>query len=250
MNKLSVIVTYNKNVDNLAVLLVLLQQQTLKPSEIIVVDTSENKSGLEIAKKFKLPLQDMKVICGKFGVYEAWNKGIKQIKSNNDVLVLNDDLLIQPNLLESLLTVSNSINNSLSERVLALFPITSEKEHCSQCIDYSYSLDTSNESIKYDLSPQKWMPGFCFYLTRECVDEVGLFDTDYKIWFGDDDYQKRIFNTAIRLSGHRYRYMPFCKVLNTEVFHFGGKSYEYASKDVQKIIDIDRRLFERKHYGK
>lgn len=87
-----------------------------------------------------------------------------------------------------------------------------------------------------------WLPGFCFMLTAQAVKEVGLFDLRFKVWFGDDDYQTRLHDKANDLG------IPaILKIKTVYVYHYGGLSYAYQSKAVQKLIDTDRKAYQTKY---
>jgi GT2 family glycosyltransferase len=92
------------------------------------------------------------------------------------------------------------------------------------------------------LSVTNWMPGFCFCLTDECIKEVGVFDLNYQIWFGDTDYEARIGKKAPLL-----KKFGILRMDETFVYHYGGKSYKYQNKIIKKIIDKDRKFFISKH---
>ncbi len=74
--------------------------------------------------------------------------------------------------------------------------------------------------------------GVAFYLKSVCITQIGKFNEDYKIWFGDDDYSNRLKGKIGKLT-------------NEFLFHFGGTSYKYKSPEVQAVISKDRELYEK-----
>lgn len=237
---MKVIVTYYSAQNNLTALLTLLQAQVIQPEEIIVIDTSINKSGLEIAQKFYansgVPIR---VECARVNIYEAWNRGI-DLANGSDVLILNDDLLIPINFIDVLGLVANNLS------AYCLVPATPPKSHYKNRVTGGFGFYARMPENENDIEIVDWMPGFCFYLSKECIKDVGLFDEKhFKCWFGDDDYQERIKKTAVKNN-----HVPIVRINSVYVYHYGGKSYEYQSKEVQRIINKDRKSYAKKHLQK
>jgi len=70
-----------------------------------------------------------------------------------------------------------------------------------------------------------------------------MFDSKhYKCWFGDDDYQDRIKKKA-----KKNNVIPIFRINSLFVYHYGGKSYKYQSKEVQKLIIKDRKAYAKKN---
>lgn len=234
------IITYYSARENLAVLLSLLQSQLVQPEEIIIIDTSPTKTGLEIVQKFAcnsgVPI---KVECARVGVYEAWNRGI-DLAEGSDVVIMNDDLIIPMNFIDILDLVARNTDS------YCLVPMTPPKEHSQDRVSVKFEHFSRLPETSADISISPWMPGFCFYLSKKCIKEVGLFDDKhFKCWYGDDDYQERIKKAAIK-----NKVLPIVKINCMYVYHFGGKSYKYQSKEVQKLIIKDRKSYAKKYIKK
>lgn len=234
------IITYHKDKQHLAVLLTLLQAQMVLPEEIIIIDTSSDKSGLEIARKFSANNEvKIKVECAQVGIYEAWNKGIN-LANGSDVVIMNDDLLIPINFIDVLGLVS--INTS----AYCIVPNTPKREHYSDKVDVSFPFYARLPETPDDISISDWMPGFCFYLSNKCVQDVGIFDeSHFKCWFGDNDYEDRL-----KKVGKKNNIIPILKINSMFIYHFGGKSYQYQNKEVQSLINKDRKAYAKKHPNK
>lgn len=231
----SVVVTYHSNIQHLVAILINLQAQLLPPKRIIVIDTSTNKSGLDVAQKFNTGNSEIIVECAEIGIYEAWNRGI-ELAGGDDVLICNDDILLPINTMDLFLIAK------VQTQALAYVPLTVPREHMSNSVSVPYSWFGRIPERIEDYALTTWMSGFCFYLTRKLIDAVGVFDTNYKVWFGDDDYQARILQHGAETN------IPGIIKLNTcFVYHYGGKSYKYQSKDVQGLIEKDRDYFAKKH---
>src|SRR5688572_270800 len=102
---ISVVLPYFNNRDGLAVTLLLLQQQTLLPARIIILDSSKDKSGLALAKRYRLPDVTIIVEVFKGTIYQAWNKGI-ELAGESDCLIINDDLLFPLDFIETMTAVT------------------------------------------------------------------------------------------------------------------------------------------------
>jgi GT2 family glycosyltransferase len=231
------IITYYSAQENLAVLLTLLQAQLVLLEEIIIIDTSPTKTGLDVAMKFNTNSGiKITVECARVGIYEAWNRGI-DLAGESDVVIMNDDLIIPINFTDVLGLVSVNTN------AYCIVPNTPPKEHYKNRVDLDFGFYAKLPETKEDLSFTDWMSGFCFFLKKECIKEVGLFDDKhFKVWFGDDDYQNRIKKEA-----NKNNVVPILKIDSMFVYHYGGKSYEYQSKEVQKLINKDRKYYAKKY---
>ncbi|TDF84114.1 glycosyltransferase family 2 protein [Pseudomonas sp. H9] len=90
-----------------------------------------------------------------------------------------------------------------------------------------------------------WLPG-CFYLVRrEVLDQVGLFDPRYFLYFEEVDHCKRV-----KEAGWKVVYYP-----HTTVVHIGGESsksvteLEAASRQISTYQIESELLYFRKHHG-
>jgi len=228
-NNISVVVPYHKNSYGLVYTLTMLQNQTVKPSKIIIIDTSNDKSGLSISKMFAYNDITIVVVCMKVNIYKAWNEGIS-LSGQDNVLIINDDITMPINFIE-ILKYSLSQKNSL-----CFVPKTSSREHHANFITTVYANKAEGQ---ISFSDTDWMPGFCFLLTRECIEKVGVFNTEkYEIWFGDDDYQDRM-----KLYGKQNSKTAITLINGIFVYHFMGRSYRYQSKEILKIIAKDRKNY-------
>lgn len=216
-------------------MLTLLQAQVTPLEEIIVIDTSPTKTGLEVAQRFTTNVIPIKVECARVGIYEAWNRGI-DLAGDSDVLIMNDDLIIPINLTDILQLVADST------LAYAIVPATPDKDHYKDYVDMTLGFYAKVPEVAGDVVRVKWMPGFCFYLSRQCIKDVGVFDTHFKVWYGDDDYQNRIHAKAKETNN-----LAIIGIPSAFVYHFGGKSYQYQTKDTQRKIDKDRKLFFKKY---
>ncbi|QXH54087.1 glycosyltransferase family 2 protein [Pseudomonas fakonensis] len=90
-----------------------------------------------------------------------------------------------------------------------------------------------------------WLPG-CFYLVRrEVLDQVGLFDPRYFLYYEEVDHCKRV-----KAAGWKVVFYP-----HTTVVHIGGESsksvseLEAASRQISAYQIESELLYFRKHHG-
>lgn len=223
---ISVIVPYKNNPDGLTATLLMLQQQTLLPDQIIIMDSSESKRGLALARRYRLPGVKVVVEVHKGNIYQAWNKGI-ELAGLSDCLIINDDLLMPLDLIETLEYVSRRVP------AMAYVPDTPPREFRSTKVDdyFTWLSDASGTEFV------KWMPGFCFMLPRTTIDKLGVFDEKYQVWYGDTDMEKRIHEADGRV----------LKINNLYVYHYGSTSYGKLKRPgLINRIEKDRKYFETK----
>lgn len=229
------IVTHYSDINGLTAILTLLQAQVTPLEEIIVIDTSPNKTGFDVAKRFSTNLIPVTVECARVGIYEAWNRGI-ELAEGSDVVIMNDDILIPINFTDILQLVADATF------AYAVVPATPPKDHYKGYVDMKLGFFSNVPQKVGDVVRVSWLPGFCFYLSKKCIEEVGTFDTKFKVWFGDEDYQNRIHEKAKETNN-----IGIVGIPSVFVYHYGGKSYQYQTKEVQKKINKDRKLFFKKY---
>lgn len=90
-----------------------------------------------------------------------------------------------------------------------------------------------------------WVPGCYYFMRREVVDRVGLFDPRYFLYFEEVDHCRSVQN-----AGWTVCFYPF-----TEVIHIGGESAKAlgplttAGRQVFAIETESELLYFRKHHG-
>ncbi len=230
---ISVVIPYYSNTIGLTTILLLLQQQTKRIKNITIIDSSKEQSAKMIVDYVRLPSTNVKIIANFEGnIYQAWNKGIKQSKKS-DYLILNDDILIPLNFIEILSALKQKGH-------LCYVPTAAWKGARIENIDENFTWMTKTLQIK--LTPTQWMKGFCFFLPEKTVEKVGLFDESFSIWFGDDDYQMRLLDYA-----RKYNLEAIVEIFGCYVFHYGRKSYsKVVKKEFKTNVLKDKKKFEKK----
>lgn len=230
---ISVVIPYYSNSDGLAILLTLLQIQSNPPRLIIVIDNSKNKEGLRICKKYKYHIP-IKTYTDIGTIYQSWNKGIESCV--DDILIINDDVLLPLNSIEILNRAQKMYP------ALCYVPKTPSIEHRQKmAIDKKFLW-----LVKSDILCQKtfWMPGFCFFLPRTTINSIGLFDTKFRIWYGDFDYQERLHRYSLKTNQP-----SILRINSLYIYHFGTLSYNLLSQTNQKIIKSDKRILNEKYHN-
>lgn len=220
----TVIIPHASSTETLIALLIELQHQTKPPKDIIIIDCSSDKTGLRIARKFSFNLTPITVIVRKGTIYENWNEGLevgREKHPNANFLIVNDDILIPTDAIET-------FEKFVKDNTLCLVPETPTRYHYENYVNTVFQ--TKSKPTKTTIT--EWMSGFVFYLTKKCVDEIGYFNTNYKVWFGDTDFEDRIKKVG-----------KIEKIEGLYVYHYGSKSYKYQSKEVQEQISKDRELY-------
>ena len=180
---ISTIIPYFNNPNGLTASLLMLQQQTLLPSQIIIMDSSKDKSGLALARRYRLPGVKIVVEIHNGNIYQGWNKGI-ELAGNDDCLFINDDLLMPLDMIELMEYWIRQMP------AMAYVPETPSREFRSERVEDNFTWLSNLGNV----TETNWMSGFCFLLPRKTIEEVGSFDEKYDVWFGDADDEKRMMH--------------------------------------------------------
>jgi len=90
-----------------------------------------------------------------------------------------------------------------------------------------------------------WVPGCYYLIRREVIDQVGLFDPRYFLYYEEVDHCKRV-----KQAGWKVVYYP-----HTTVVHIGGESAKSvdtlnaASRQISRLQIESELLYFRKHHG-
>lgn len=90
-----------------------------------------------------------------------------------------------------------------------------------------------------------WLPGCYYLIRREVIDQVGLFDPRYFLYYEEVDHCKRV-----KQAGWKVVYYP-----HTTVVHIGGESAKSvgdlntASRQISSLQIESELLYFRKHHG-
>lgn len=178
------------------------------------------------------------------GFAASVNTGISA--SNRDVVILNSDVVVPLHWIDRLRSCVAS-----ASRVATVTPFTNSGSVCS----YPYFCESSELPEGLDLEAVAGLfaeanagqylelptgVGFCMYISRECLDEVGLFDVEI---FGEGYGEENDF--CLRASAEGFTHL-LCGDLF--VYHAGGVSFGDSRADLMERADslIVKR---HPHYG-
>lgn len=219
-----VCVTYNSQPLCLVHFIANISPQLSANDEIIVYDSSSDASAGAIITKFKTNRINISTVsCPKLSIYQQWNGAISHIGAHEGILFCNDDILLP-------LTLVSAIKNTAKKtRFQALVPNVSPPEIQNRRVDPNFVWYSSPGVV---VNTTRWLCGFCFYLKKETIETVGVFDEHYVIWYGDTDYGRRLSSIGC--------------IKSEFVFHFGGSSFKYHNDLIKQQILKDRAHFNRK----
>lgn len=161
---------------------------------------------------------------------QAVNKGLKA--SNNDVVILNNDVIVGENWLsafrKSPFDITNPFSNCDAGWIHDHYPVVGNvKLHPNMQLG-----DVDNESlmnyqspfteiIKRDQPGQSWVAFYATYIKKKVIDSVGLLDDTFLNGGEDYDYCRRAVKLGFNC-GH---------VFSSWVFHFGGKTRKVSEDE-------------------
>ena len=221
-NRLCSIIILNWNsCDLLKRCIELVEKNTKRKYELIIVDNGSNDESIEYIKtlKYKYVLNNK-----NFGFAGGVNCGIKVKSSDSDICLLNVDAEVQENWLDELY---NSLINNYTAGIVG--PLGNEVESGYQSKNY----------IDKDIQVPNLM-GFCMLIMNEVYEKIGLFDESFKIGgYEDNDYGMRSIMAG-------YNLFISSKSL---VIH---KAHQVFNKNGLNYMDIDpinKEVFYNKFYS-
>ena len=118
------------------------------------------------------------------GVTKSWNIGIQRaLNDGADVVcVSNSDVVFGRTVLRECLACLRAGNHSCYPYSIKGGPLSPDWE----------KIDASYGPIQSMWSDGGYAGGWCFFLTRECLEKVGLFDERFTLWYQDAQYWRRL----------------------------------------------------------
>lgn len=189
--------------------------------EYIIVDGGSTDSTINIIKEYQ-PLFEGKLKYNSEpdkGIYDAFNKGIKQA-TGEYVWLVNSDDYIEENAIQDIYDFSQTYKNSEKPIISAIMNVRDEKENLL------YQVKSSPEKVEAayknntmgTIHPATIVP-------KRIYDIVGLYDINYKI-IGDIDWFKRAYKANMPIA--------FLKKELTN-FSTGGSALVPTIKKVSRI---------------
>lgn len=185
MKKISIItVTYNCANTLIDTIKSVNQQSARYLIEYIVVDGASSDNTVSIIKDNEHQI-DRWISEKDNGIYDAMNKGLKMASGEWVGFLHADDLFYEPNTIERLL--NNIDYNEYNVAYGNLNYIQEEPPH--KVVRFWQSQNFTSKLLK-----RGWMPPHpTVYIKKELINEVGYFNTNYKI-SADYDYMLRLFS--------------------------------------------------------
>lgn len=210
--------------------------------ELIVVDNNSSDNTAEYLKEFQKEKDNVKILLNNTnrGYAGGNNDGIK-LATGDYIILLNNDTLVSPNWLDTLLKVFEA-----DPSVGLVGPVTNNASSV-QCLNF--------EGIKpfnYIELTQKYLKAnqgkcfvtnrltfFCVAIKRDVLNKVGTLDEEYKRgYFEDDDYCKRVLSYGYKLAIAE----------DSFVYHMGCLSFKSMENiDFDTLMANNRKLFIKKH---
>lgn len=221
---------------DLAVLLTQLQQQREKPKLVFIADNSKDGSGLAIATRYHHDDSIPFVIQRNVGpIHKSWNTGIK-FAGDDDVAIINDDVLLPWDFVDSFSAYAKSGGAMMYCPDNAGFPPTNRIRKGYEWYSKSVLDFRLLDHAEYVLPPS--LTGWCMIIPNSTIKKVGMFDEGFKLYFGDKDYEARIFKHGGQIA--------FIKGLYVQ--HYGSTStLNMEPKKVKSSYVHDEAYFKNKY---
>jgi len=246
-----IIVNWNTKEYLLRCLRSVFQLKERESCEVIVVDNgSQDGSAKEVKRLF--PNIDLIVNEQNFGFAKATNQGIKH-SSGRYVLLLNPDTEVQEGSIGRLV----DFMNSYPDVGVAGVQLLNEDGSRQNSIANFPSLATEllNKSLLRRLFPEKFpgkekdypgpievdsVIGACMLVRRQAMEEVGILDEDYFLFFEETDWCYRM-----KAAGWKVYHVPQAKIV-----HFQGRGAESRKKEAKVEYYTSRYQFFKKNRGR
>lgn len=228
-----VAIPYANNPLDLAVLLTQLQSQEVLPTAIYLADNSKDGEGIRIAERYhwKIPIATQKKVGG---VYASWNAAIRYA-GDEDLAIINDDIMISRDFVSIMSKYAQSGEAAMYCPASSGFPPVNN-------IRSGYDWTQTNELSYFFLEKEQYLlppsiAGWCFVLPKKTRETIGNFDETYGLYFGDKDYEKRIFEAKQKV----------CFIKGLQVQHFGSTStLKIKPKNHQALYKLDEETYKKK----
>ena len=240
--KISIIIPIYNAYDDLIKCLESIFKYTQGNYELILINDNSSDYRIEHLLNEYNKKNNVKIIKNEFnkGFVENVNIGLKI--SQNDVILLNSDTIVTPKWLQKLIfcayskkdigTVTPVANNSGAFSV----PVTGINNVIPVELGINGMANIIEKSSKRVFMEVPTGNGFCMYIKRDVINEVGLFDVENfgKGYCEENDYCMRAIQKG------------WCNVIDdsTYIFHKGSASF---SDEKEQLIKKHRKILDMKH---
>lgn len=119
---------------------------------------------------------------------------IQEKELDGDILISNSDVLFND------CTIENLVNKLNDPKIGAVSPriYNTNNEHIFDTIELNGFLQKYNKT-NFSVSKTDYVPGCCFIVKRELIEEIGLFDDSFFMYWEEVDLSIRIRNQGLQL---------------------------------------------------
>jgi len=203
--KISIITVTLNNKEYLERAIKSVVEQTYNNIEYIVIDGGSTDGSLDIIKRYEDKI-DYWVSEEDNGLYDAMNKGIRKAKGDWILILNSDDYYINNNVIEKAVEYLDD-----SGKYFYYFTMIHEYANGKKKT-YKYPIHWWN---KFKLYYSAYIPHMTLWVTRKQYEDIGLYDTNFKI-AGDHDLILRLIK----------KYKPFFINMPLTAMRMGGMSAE------------------------
>lgn len=202
--------------------------------ELIVVDNASTDGCAEWLSS----LTGVKVLLNREnrGFPAGCNQGIKLSEKENDILLLNNDTLVPPNMLfwlrmglyetEKVGSAGAVSNGGVHYQGVDKEGIT-EKNYLKAAAEYQIPM-------LFPFEKRTWLVGYAVLIKRSALNEAGPLDER----FTPGNFEDNDLGWRIGLLGYEQH---LCK--NSFVFHYGTKSFRRESKEFARLLEVNEQKF-------
>ncbi|WP_304125524.1 glycosyltransferase [Methanosphaera cuniculi] len=207
---------------------------------LLIDDASPDKRINPMLREFSEKYDHIHLITNtkNHGFVSNVNLGITS--SSNDVVLLNSDTIVTPNWLRKL-----KISAYLGRNIGTVTPLSNNAGAFSvpiigktNIIDEKLGLEATSNIIEKINDPKISTPtahGFCMYIKRAVIDDIGLFDMGFNMGYCEEnDFSMRAFNAGWE------------NVIDPTVYIYHNQGSSFGKKR-QKLMDTNRKYLETKH---
>jgi GT2 family glycosyltransferase len=189
--------------------------------EVIIVDNGSTDETSDLRES-----HDVRFIENRGNsLYGSWNMGIREARTEF-VAVVNNDIAFLTRDWSSWLCAA--LTGDLLDWAFPLViesqaPVFSSYDHVTDADVYpSLQVETRTG----------WFEACCFVIRRELLEDIGPFDEDFEIWYGEKDYEIRLL-----AAGRRYG-----AVRNAVIRHFGSSTLRVGFQERRKFEEDTGQL--------
>ncbi len=214
---------------------------------LLIDDCSQNTRTRPFLENITKGLSNVLILQNKknLGFPKTVNRGILE-SGRSDVVILNSDVVVTDNWLVNLSRCAYSdhafgpVSPLTNRAVFTSFPVTGADNNIPQRISldhYSHLIHCTSESQYPQILSAS---GFCMYLKRSLIDEIGLFDEAYGRGYYEDT------DLSMRSMEHGYACIADDStfILHANSASFGEEKYQ-LSENNKSIFSMRYPFYER-----